>query len=131
MPNAQDIRWFKNEFQPRIEAALAGTPFSVDMIVAVACQETGGIWPILRRKGLSTQRILESENFIVLGRVVMFHVAEAMYEDDRIDTVRLDPVGRLAGSFYAELGKIFSLKRPTYRGLLESGAEPMEPSGGG
>ena len=59
MPDAQDVRWFKNEFQPRIEAALAGTPFSVDMIVAVACQETGGIWPILRRKGLATQRILD------------------------------------------------------------------------
>ena len=59
MPTAHDVRWFKNEFQPRIEAALAGTPFSVDMIVAVACQETGGIWPVLRRKGLSTQRILD------------------------------------------------------------------------
>jgi len=59
MPNAQDVLWFKNEFQPRIEAQIAGTPFSVDMLTAFACQETGGIWPTLRRQGLPTARILE------------------------------------------------------------------------
>ncbi len=59
MPNAQDAFWFKSQFQPQIEAAVAGTPFSVDMITAVACQETGGIWPRLRRQGLPTSRILE------------------------------------------------------------------------
>ena len=59
MPKAQDVLWFKQEFQPAIESAVAGTPFSVDMIVAFACQETGGIWPALRGKGLPTARILE------------------------------------------------------------------------
>jgi hypothetical protein len=59
MPNAQDAFWFKSQFQPQIEAAIAGTPFSVDMITAVACQETGGIWPRLRRQGLPPSRILE------------------------------------------------------------------------
>ena len=59
MPNAQDAFWFKSQFQPQIEAAIAGTPFSVDMVTAVACQETGGIWPRLRRQGLPTSRILE------------------------------------------------------------------------
>jgi hypothetical protein len=59
MPNAQDILWFKTEFQPAIEAAIAGTPFSVDMITAFACQETGEVWPSLRRQGLPTPRILE------------------------------------------------------------------------
>lgn len=59
MPNAQDALWFKSQFQPAIETAIAGTPFSVDMITAFACQETGEIWPALRRQGLPTQRILE------------------------------------------------------------------------
>ena len=59
MPNAQDAFWFKSQFQPQIEAAIAGTPFSVDMITAFACQETGEIWPALRRQGLPTSRILE------------------------------------------------------------------------
>ena len=59
MPNAQDVLWFKSQFQPQIEAQIAGTPFSVDMVTAFACQETGEIWPVLRRKGLPTARILE------------------------------------------------------------------------
>jgi len=59
MPNAQDVLWFKSEFQPQIEAQIAGTPFSVDMLTAFACQETGGIWPALRRQGLPTAQILE------------------------------------------------------------------------
>jgi len=59
MPTAQDVAWFKSQFEPLIAPALAGTPFTVDMVTAIACQETGGIWPVLRRKGLSTPRILE------------------------------------------------------------------------
>ena len=59
MPNAQDILWFKQQFRGEIEAAVQGTPFTLDMLTAVACQETGGIWPILRKKDLSLERILE------------------------------------------------------------------------
>ena len=59
MPNAQDILWFKTQFQPLIEPAIAGTPFSVDLLAAFACQETGEIWPALRRKGLPVTRVLE------------------------------------------------------------------------
>jgi hypothetical protein len=58
MPNADDMRWFKQQFQVRIEPALAGTPIGVDLIVAVACQETGHIWSTLRKKGLSENAIL-------------------------------------------------------------------------
>ena len=59
MPTDDDIKWFKQEFGPAIKAGVAGTPFTVDMMVAVACQETGEIWPILRKKGLPTARIVE------------------------------------------------------------------------
>lgn len=59
MPNAQDILWFKQQFRAEIEAAVQGTPFTLDMLTAVACQETGEIWPILRKKDLSVERILE------------------------------------------------------------------------
>ena len=59
MPNADDIRWFKEQFHTEIEAAIEGTPLSLDMITALACQETGQIWPILRKRKLSTARILE------------------------------------------------------------------------
>ena len=59
MPTAQDVAWFKSQFQQAIVPALAGSPFSVDMVTAIACQETGPIWSVLRRKGLSTERILQ------------------------------------------------------------------------
>jgi len=61
MLNTSDIKWFKENFQSQIEAAVKGTAFSTDMIVAVACQETGYIWQVLRRHQdeLSLPRILE------------------------------------------------------------------------
>ncbi|HEX8160831.1 MAG TPA: hypothetical protein VF538_02960 [Pyrinomonadaceae bacterium] len=59
MPNAQDILWFKQHFSTEIEAAVQGTPFTLDMITAVACQETGHIWSILRKTDLSLERILD------------------------------------------------------------------------
>jgi hypothetical protein len=59
MPKADDIRWFKRQFQQSIEAAIEETPFSVDMVTAIACQETGFIWQVLRKRQLSVGRILE------------------------------------------------------------------------
>ncbi len=59
MPTDKDIAWFKGEFGPAIEAAVRGTPFTVDMLTAIACQETGSIWSVLRKKGLATDRIVE------------------------------------------------------------------------
>lgn len=54
-----DIRWFKEQFQEKIQAAVQGTPYTVDMLTAIALQETGEIWRILRTKNLSVDRILE------------------------------------------------------------------------
>ena len=45
MPNREDIAWFKNAFATRIQAAIASTPFTLDFLVALACQETGEVWP--------------------------------------------------------------------------------------
>jgi hypothetical protein len=59
MPTRDDILWFKTEFHEKIETALQGTPCTVDMLTAIACQETGYIWSNLRKKGLTTARILE------------------------------------------------------------------------
>jgi len=58
MPNREDIAWFKQTFAARLQAALAGTPFSLDFLVALACQETGEVWPLLRRAGLTEAKIL-------------------------------------------------------------------------
>lgn len=55
----EDIRWFKEQFQDKIQAAVEGTPYTVNMLTAIACQETGEIWRILRTKDLSVDQILE------------------------------------------------------------------------
>jgi hypothetical protein len=58
MPTADDIRWFKQQFRSQIEPVLTGTPFDLDMIVAMACQETGYIWSVLRTKQLPIERVV-------------------------------------------------------------------------
>ncbi|WP_044640470.1 flavin reductase family protein [Risungbinella massiliensis] len=47
----------------------------------------------------------------LIGEVVRFHVAEELYEQGRIDTEKLAPVGRLAGTTYGKIGKTFSMPR--------------------
>jgi len=59
MPTKDDMRWFKQQFHEQINAAIEGTPYSLDFMTALACQETGEVWPILRKKNLSVDRILE------------------------------------------------------------------------
>ncbi|MDN3436775.1 flavin reductase family protein [Planococcus sp. APC 3900] len=49
---------------------------------------------------------------LFIGKIVQFHVDEAIYENGRIDPRGLDAVSRLAGSSYAAIGDIFSLERP-------------------
>jgi hypothetical protein len=58
MITREDIRWFKEQFASDIEQAVQGTPFTVDFLTAIACQETGPIWATLRRKGVATEDIL-------------------------------------------------------------------------
>jgi hypothetical protein len=58
MASANDILWFKTHFAARIAQGVRGTPFDVDMLTAIACQETGSLWGPMRKKGtLSPDRI--------------------------------------------------------------------------
>ena len=50
MANIADMKWFKENFHAEVERAIADTPFTLDLLVALACQETGDVWPILRKK---------------------------------------------------------------------------------
>lgn len=58
MPNSADVLWFKTQFQASIEPRLVGLPFTVDFITAIACQETGHVWSVLRSKPMTTKQIL-------------------------------------------------------------------------
>lgn len=58
MPGTADIEWFKSTFGGEIEAATHNTVFDVDMLTAIACQETGYLWQVMRHKELTTERIV-------------------------------------------------------------------------
>ncbi|WAH38692.1 flavin reductase family protein [Alicyclobacillus dauci] len=49
---------------------------------------------------------------LLIGRVVAYHIDDALYNNGRIDPVKLQPIARLAGNDYARLGDIFTLARP-------------------
>lgn len=45
MPNLKaDMSWFKSQFKDKIREGIRNTPFSVDMLTAIATQETHYIW---------------------------------------------------------------------------------------
>ena len=48
---------------------------------------------------------------LVIGEIVCYHVEESLFSDGKIDTAKLQPVGRLAGMEYTTLGKRFILER--------------------
>jgi len=64
---------------------------------------------------LHTALDLESTHLFV-GRVVLFLVDDAVLSDGVIDPVLLDPVARLGGDGYAELGRRHARPRATTRG---------------
>jgi flavin reductase (DIM6/NTAB) family NADH-FMN oxidoreductase RutF len=60
-------------------------------------------------------RVLELGRFrneLVFGRIVHFHIADAVCERGRIDSEKLKPVARLAGRRYARLGGVVTLPPP-------------------
>ncbi|MGK6357019.1 hypothetical protein ACMGDH_17530 [Sphingomonas sp. DT-207] len=59
MPTVESIAWFKQNFGTTLAAMTADTVFDVNMLTAIACQETGYIWDRLRKKPMSVDRILE------------------------------------------------------------------------
>ena len=52
---------------------------------------------------------------LVIGEIVLFHISDEVFANGRIDIGRLDPLARLSGGDYAELGKRISMKVPPIR----------------
>ncbi|MBS4196672.1 flavin reductase family protein [Lederbergia citri] len=49
---------------------------------------------------------------LIIGKVIQFHIEDAIYENGRIDPRGLAAVSRLAGANYAKIGEIFEIERP-------------------
>lgn len=59
MKTTDAIRWFKTTFQNELSAAVTGTPFTVDLLAAIAQQETGYIWSDLVDERVPVAKILK------------------------------------------------------------------------
>jgi flavin reductase (DIM6/NTAB) family NADH-FMN oxidoreductase RutF len=72
------------------------------------------------------QIVREGRANIVLGRIVHAHVIPGVWKDGRVDPRLLDPLGRLAGSGYASLGDLYSIKRAAWTDVAgRRGADVM------
>ncbi len=49
---------------------------------------------------------------LILLKIKEYHIAEAIYDEGRIDPDALGAISRLAGHDYAEVGRRFTIKRP-------------------
>jgi len=50
---------------------------------------------------------------LIIGKVVMFHLENELYQNGNGIEEKIAPLCRLGGANYAELGKIFKVPRPT------------------
>jgi flavin reductase (DIM6/NTAB) family NADH-FMN oxidoreductase RutF len=58
---------------------------------------------------------------VVIGEIVLFHVADELFDNFRIDLIKLAPVGRLAGSSYCRVTDTFDLIRPKMGEIKSNG----------
>lgn len=49
---------------------------------------------------------------LLIGRIVQYHIEEAVYEKGEINPLNLKAISRLAGQDYAKVGDIFTRERP-------------------
>ena len=61
--------------------------------------------------------------FLVIGEIILFHIADEIINNGRIDSSLLDPVGRLGGLEYCRLGERFALPRKPYQAKDKSARE--------
>lgn len=91
MPNVEDIRWFKITFGAQIAPKIQGTPITLSMLAALACQETGEVWPILRRiDGMTTAKLLE----LCVGDTLDSDRGRGVFPLDSDDLISHTPNGR-------------------------------------
>ena len=84
-------------------------------LTPAACEVVGA--PRVKEAAVSMECVLErvlelGTDHLVIGKMVRYHVREELYENGRIDVAKLQPLGRLAGTF-TKVETIFELPSPT------------------
>ncbi|MEZ4615663.1 MAG: flavin reductase family protein [Caldilineaceae bacterium] len=81
--------------------------------VLVAAPRVGESLVNLECKVVHSYEIEGGGSVIVVGRVVMMHVADKILDErNRINYAAYKPVGRLAGSGYCRVNDLFEMERP-------------------
>ena len=70
------------------------------------------------------QIITDHNTNIILGKIVHTHVDKSVWKAGRVDPRLLDPVCRLSGSGYANLGDLVNVARPVWKDV--QGSKGME-----
>ncbi|MCB0107626.1 MAG: flavin reductase family protein [Caldilineaceae bacterium] len=84
--------------------------------VLVAAPRVGESLVNLECKVVHSYEIEGGGSVIVVGRVVMMHVADKILDErNRINYAAYKPVGRLAGSGYCRVNDLFEMERPASR----------------
>lgn len=63
-------------------------------------------------KLLQTIPFGDKKGHLILGEVTRFHIDESIYEEGKIDFLKLNPMSRLAGADYAAIGDIVTIPYP-------------------
>ncbi|MFC7440900.1 flavin reductase family protein [Laceyella putida] len=94
-----------------VESAVVGVPRLAECKVQMECQ--------LHQHLVLGGSLKEPNSDVLIGEVVQFHVADELIDQGRIDTMKLQPVGRMAGATYSKRGELFDIPRMSYEEWLE------------
>jgi flavin reductase (DIM6/NTAB) family NADH-FMN oxidoreductase RutF len=96
------------------EVTLAGlTPIASELVLVPGIQQSKIRMECLLEQAIPLGGIQSLPGCdLIIGRVVRFHIADDVYENGNIIVEKLNPVSRLAGSYYATIGKQFEIERP-------------------
>jgi flavin reductase (DIM6/NTAB) family NADH-FMN oxidoreductase RutF len=65
---------------------------------------------------------------VLFAQILLFHIRDDLYQDGRIDTLRLRPIGRLAGDIYVRVRDPFPVARPPADPARLAAASDSEPA---
>lgn len=104
------------EFPPEIdEFEVAGfTPVSSDIVAPARVAESPISMECKLYDVINIGQPGAGGGALVIGEIVLFHIADELYHEGRINIDKLNPLGRLAGGDYTTLGEKISLKVKPY-----------------
>ncbi len=112
---AEKMNEASGDYPPEIsEFEVVGlTPVSSELIASPRIKES----PVSMECRLFDRiRIGETDNTLIIGEVLLFHIEEAIFAEGEVDARKLFPIGRLGKDTYCRIRDIFKMIRPDIGG---------------